>query len=327
MTPKIELSEYDLIIFDLDSTLVRLHGDENSFMPGMKNALKSLPADIKIALASNQGGVGLRRWFEIGGFGDDYDHLPQQSSVEDRVTKIARAVETLTGKVPVVCVSYRFQSRKGNWSTVPAEGLDRDGEILPEWSEEWRKPGPGMLRYAINHFQVAPEKTLMVGDLESDREAAEAAGTAFAESRELASQYFDTLVFKYTIEFLFGWLSREQWRDLDVLSTVARFQHLAVREFTMWEDVVPESIKFVRDDDLLYEYAAEHPEEPARFEKQIDQLYINREWLVYETPEAHVKAMRFCFNPNYQAVVTPTHLSRLYDISYDEASKLLNPDG
>jgi HAD superfamily hydrolase (TIGR01662 family) len=43
----------------------------------------------------------------------------------------------------------------------------------------FRKPAPGMILHLMNRFGVAPEDTIMVGDWDSDREAAEAAGCQF----------------------------------------------------------------------------------------------------------------------------------------------------
>jgi len=49
---------------------------------------------------------------------------------------------------------------------------------------ECRKPAPGMLRAIMEHFAVAAEETLFVGNSPSDREAAERAGVRFAWSWE-----------------------------------------------------------------------------------------------------------------------------------------------
>ena len=39
-----------------------------------------------------------------------------------------------------------------------------------------RKPAPGMLLKAIKEFDIDPEKSLMIGDKETDMQAADAAG-------------------------------------------------------------------------------------------------------------------------------------------------------
>ncbi len=42
----------------------------------------------------------------------------------------------------------------------------------------WRKPGPGMLLWAVEALGVAPRRAWMLGDMASDAEAAKAAGLA-----------------------------------------------------------------------------------------------------------------------------------------------------
>ena len=42
-----------------------------------------------------------------------------------------------------------------------------------------RKPNPGMLEKLIKQYRTTPDQTLMVGDMESDRLAAENAGCDF----------------------------------------------------------------------------------------------------------------------------------------------------
>jgi HAD superfamily hydrolase (TIGR01662 family) len=42
-----------------------------------------------------------------------------------------------------------------------------------------RKPEPGMLQEALTFFEVKPEEALFIGDRDTDRRAAEAAGIAF----------------------------------------------------------------------------------------------------------------------------------------------------
>ena len=50
-----------------------------------------------------------------------------------------------------------------------------------------RKPEPGMLRLAMNVFTVPRQETVMVGNAQTDREAAERAGVAYCD----AAVFFD----------------------------------------------------------------------------------------------------------------------------------------
>lgn len=47
------------------------------------------------------------------------------------------------------------------------------------WRQDWRKPAPGMLQYAMRLKEVLPAQTLMVGDSAEDQQAAAAAGCDF----------------------------------------------------------------------------------------------------------------------------------------------------
>ncbi|GAB5494515.1 MAG: hypothetical protein Phog2KO_47300 [Phototrophicaceae bacterium] len=53
-------SQYDLIIFDMDGTLS--DWKTGKLLPNVKAWFDAQPPDRKFALATNQGGVGLRYW-------------------------------------------------------------------------------------------------------------------------------------------------------------------------------------------------------------------------------------------------------------------------
>lgn len=50
--------------------------------------------------------------------------------------------------------------------------------------DPWRKPGPGMLRAALRDYDVSAEDALFVGDMDSDRGAAEAAGVPYMDAAD-----------------------------------------------------------------------------------------------------------------------------------------------
>ena len=54
----------------------------------------------------------------------------------------------------------------------------------PDAGCKCRKPRPRMLTWLIDDWGVKPEATLMVGDMDSDRQAAEAAGCHFMDADE-----------------------------------------------------------------------------------------------------------------------------------------------
>ena len=63
-------------------------------------------------------------------------------------------------------------------------GLLEDVIFLPFGPTEHHKPAPTMLWYAMAKYSLDPSDTLMVGDSEDDRKAAEAAGVPFVDPEE-----------------------------------------------------------------------------------------------------------------------------------------------
>ena len=177
-------TNYRLIIFDVDSTLVARNSIE--LLPGRGEFFREpADADLQIALASNQGGVGFRHWLEMGGppwFVEKSPEeqaiqlavYPTQSEVVARLQAVAAAVKGVSGTWPASYASYAYQFKDGRWTPTP-DG--EQGNLC--WSQEWRKPNPGMLVKAMNDFKVSPLRTLMIGDRDEDAAAATAAECMF----------------------------------------------------------------------------------------------------------------------------------------------------
>lgn len=176
-----------LIIFDVDGTLT----PDNQSIRFDSNVVEKLISlrekDITLALASNQGGVGLRRWIEeAGGFGAtpeekaaslvDCKKYPTAQDAFARLATIAGEVTALTHLPCRIYVCFAYQTRNGNWAQIS----DDD----PMWSAFWRKPNPGMLLKAMSDAGVMPVDTLFVGDREEDAGAALAAGIKFVEAKD-----------------------------------------------------------------------------------------------------------------------------------------------
>ena len=64
------------------------------------------------------------------------------------------------------------------------QGLFRFDAVLFAQTPERRKPQPAMLLEIAERFGVSPDQTLFVGDAETDRQAAEAAGCRFCWAEE-----------------------------------------------------------------------------------------------------------------------------------------------
>jgi D-glycero-D-manno-heptose 1,7-bisphosphate phosphatase len=154
-----------LCIFDKDGCLVKSVVESKSGKSHAPNRLEDQEyfEDVRavcenlraegwtLAVASNQGGVA------FGIFSADEAELLVKSAAEY-----------------IGAVAYRvcFYHPKG--------------KVSP-WNQEHRnrKPQPGMLIELMQQFQVMPENTLMVGDWQSDKEAADAAGCDFRWAHEM----------------------------------------------------------------------------------------------------------------------------------------------
>lgn len=132
----------DLVLFDRDGTLVHdvpYNGDPDRVMPveGAREALDRLRAlGVRLGVVSNQSGVGSGRL------------------TVDEVEAVNQRVQDLLG--PFAVWRYCPHARD--------EGCD------------CRKPAPGMVKDACAEVDVLPARTVLVGDIGSDVDAAEAAG-------------------------------------------------------------------------------------------------------------------------------------------------------
>jgi HAD superfamily hydrolase (TIGR01662 family) len=162
-----------LIIFDADGTLV----DDMNSVTFDDNVVAKLVTlrheDVMIAIASNQGGVGLRHWMESAGFGEP-DEYPTQQDAMARLSTITGNVSALTGKPCRIYAAFAYRTKVGKWAPTPS-GSEGD----PMWSQEWRKPNAGMLLQAMQDAGATPAETLFIGDMDTDEQAANAAGVEF----------------------------------------------------------------------------------------------------------------------------------------------------
>jgi len=152
------LNRYKLIIFDADGTLRQCtipgqpcpnQDGEWKLLPNVKSVMRDLTQrGTFLGIASNQRGVSL------GYLSADmaYDLL-------------------------VDC----FVEATGCWPKSGAILLCTHGS---EEECKYRKPKPGMLNCIMDHWDIKPEETLFVGDMDSDREAAENAGTDFMWAKD-----------------------------------------------------------------------------------------------------------------------------------------------
>ena len=172
------LPPFQLIVFDVDGTLAEKY--TLNLLPGVLPFFQlafqgGCPAVPLLALATNQGGVGMRYRMEKQHWGKPQQY-PTEREIEERLAGLADllAGSARAGEMAAYA-SYNYQDKQGRSSPVPP-GKEHD----PRWREDWRKPEPGMLRQAMQDAGVDPSQALYVGDSEDDRSAAKAAGCAFA---------------------------------------------------------------------------------------------------------------------------------------------------
>lgn len=155
-----------LYIFDKDNTLVKPVGPNNN-MPASKPSEQVLYDGVLekcselreqgnvLAIASNQGGVAF-------GLVNREDAL---AMMQDTADKIGASLFALCAVHP-----------KGEKLGMVRNSI-------------YRKPGPGMIQYLMDALGFAPQDTVYVGDLDSDREVAEAANVKF----EWADKFFNRI--------------------------------------------------------------------------------------------------------------------------------------
>lgn len=324
-----------LYIFDVDGTIAMSYSDE--LLPEAKNFFNAFDWEHnKVALATNQGGVGLRYWMEQGRFGEP-EKYPTAEQVTARLEKLRSQIVGDNFGRCLVLVSFAYQSKKsGKWGPTPYDFSEADHRaaamsdepyeqfvpVVPgEWRQDWRKPAPGMLLSALAHFNESPENTVMIGNSDDDKGAAAAAGVRFVDEFEFFKPHY---TFTYRPEILTDWLRGSELVGLDIEATKARFRHQVNRCLngaSEHRDVTT----FVEDDDLELGYVVDLDEE-GRHERWIyGTLFVDRDWLVYESAEAHAAAMANALHQGAvnHAIVLPVILSSVYGILAADAYALV----
>jgi HAD superfamily hydrolase (TIGR01662 family) len=160
----------NLIILDKDGTLVQsISGakypsfQDQHLISGVKERIYShVEAEDILAIASNQGGIskGHKSLDEVKAeFMEVFGLLPQI-------------------KVACFCPDYKGQILHRIWTDGTFDTLNR--EIFPNF-RSFRKPEPGMLQYLMFLFQGMYSQVLFVGDMNSDEQAAAAAGVKYLD--------------------------------------------------------------------------------------------------------------------------------------------------
>ena len=169
-----------IYIFDVDNTLADRDSDQ-LYDHVAKWFAQHKPQ--RVALATNQGGVGLRAWMERDGFGDP-EKLPTEQHVIHRLSHLGQQIATLTGGDILICYACAYQSKtSGEWSP------QREGS---QWLKSWRKPGTGMLNEAMQYYKAERHEYVFVGDNlhnNYDELAAKAAGITYTDHASLFADF------------------------------------------------------------------------------------------------------------------------------------------
>lgn len=170
------VTDYELLVFDVDGTLAdsdsgNLYHGAAMFFDWLRRRQNNKERVPSIALATNQGNVGLRYWMLSEDWGNPH-LLPSLADVHTRLV----GIQSLIPLYSRLYVAYAYRNRSnGRWSPTPMQFAG-----WSEWSRNWVKPSPGMLLQAMSDYKIADSKSvLMIGDQVEDKAAAESAKTRF----------------------------------------------------------------------------------------------------------------------------------------------------
>lgn len=276
-----------LWLLDVDGTLAERN--QLTVLPGVQDWVNTLnPEENVFALVTNQGGeVGLRYWMEKNGFGEPGKLM----SLEQSTARLQTLVTTIFGgKYSCkICASYRFLSSKGNWSPTPfdpADGSAVDENTLPlPWRKDRRKPSPWLLFDAMNEYLGLFSDVAMIGDSDTDREAAEAADVSYYDADEFFAKVVTITVGR---DYPISWLSTWARVGLDVYATCLRYEKMLLsvveryyrmRARVLWVDGY-QAEQFDCDSETAND-----------FRSSIENEWINRCWLVYSDAKTHIDSL------------------------------------
>lgn len=298
---------YKLVIFDLDGTLV--HPWTTHLIPGVRLALKRLRAKnkaIKFAIVTNKGNIGLKYWRTIvrkqgGDIGDPNQNGWTIESTLEAVNQVANEIDAKA------YLSFAYKSQEGNWSPTPT-GAEDD----PRWSQEWRKPNPGMLKQAMIDADATPDQTVMIGNSNDDLGAAEAAGIDYISVEEFLPPHAPRIVITYCPQHSWDWLTMRD--EVDQAATVANYEEMLRSCARIYDYPVelrtrktpgPESFRIINS---IGEESDRRIIGPIR--KNIKSEWIDRKWIKFSSVEAHLDALMDGF-PEL-LVVAPVYMRNLY---------------
>lgn len=165
----------EAVVYDLDGTLVRLVVDWEDVERRLADLLEreGVNADLLSAW-------GLLDAAEDAGVGEEADDLIADAEREGarQSRRLALADELADREVPVGVCSLNHEDAV-HLALAEHDLAEHVESVVGRGTVPERKPHPRALLAAVEELGVAPERTLFVGDSESDEVTAERAGTKF----------------------------------------------------------------------------------------------------------------------------------------------------
>jgi FMN phosphatase YigB (HAD superfamily) len=163
-----------VIGFDFDGTLVQTW--TATPLPGVRERLAELPEGTRTFIATNQAGPVFRAMLQDGKY-------PTAGGVAVRIVAGLTALDWL----PDLLIVCTHPGRYGDaWQIQAGHVANALRAVLRACLAEpvpaWRKPAPGMLLEAARHFDVALTELTYVGDMQTDHQAAIAAGCRYLDA-------------------------------------------------------------------------------------------------------------------------------------------------
>ena len=172
-----------LYLFDVDGTVIRSFMREDGgadpydrveVLPGRVETFALLTAmSHRVAFCTNQGGVA---------FG-----FQTRKQVRDKMVAVLDALELPVNPnvQPVLSdEKRRIVANPAQCYVALRHPKAKVPELVATSEHRWRKPLGGMIRAAMADYSVTQSQTMYVGDMESDRQAANNAGVPYADAED-----------------------------------------------------------------------------------------------------------------------------------------------
>ncbi|XP_035829481.1 D-glycero-beta-D-manno-heptose-1,7-bisphosphate 7-phosphatase-like [Aplysia californica] len=173
-----------LIILDKDGTITTpasgekfvQHPQDQVLLPGVYSGLEWYKSKGRyLAIASNQGGVAAgHKTLE-----EAYQEMAYCRYLCNRLIDATYFCPDLEGNQ----MHITDQIAEGSRTCIDLNQEDKDSSEENKLSllntSYYRKPGPGMLKHAMQYYNASQDETLMIGDRPEDFAAAEMAGVTF----------------------------------------------------------------------------------------------------------------------------------------------------